>query len=57
MQVKDLLEALKGIDPSTPLVVSGLKCEEYAIEGVYYDGHGAVSIDITTNEGESNADY
>jgi hypothetical protein len=57
MQVKDLLEALKGIDPSTPLVVSGLKCEEYAIEGVYYDGHGAVSIDITTNEGESNANY
>lgn len=56
MQVKDLLKALEGIDPSTPLIVSGLKCEEYAIEGVYYDGQGAVSIDITTNEGENHAD-
>ena len=53
MTIGELLEALDGIDPSTPVIVSGLKCEEYAIEGIYYDGQGAVSIDITTNQGET----
>jgi hypothetical protein len=52
MTIGELLEALDGIDPSTPLVVSGLKCEEYAIEGIYHDGQGAVSIDINTDTGE-----
>jgi hypothetical protein len=54
MTIGELLESLKGIDPSTPVFISGSFCEGYDITGVYYDGQGTVSIDIeTTNEGES----
>ena len=54
MTIGELLEALDGIDPSTPVFVSGSFCEGYDIAGVYYDGQGAVSIDIeTTDEGET----
>lgn len=50
MTVGDLLDALDGIDKTTPIRVCASFHEHYSIEGVYYDGQGDVEFELTTIE-------
>ena len=50
MSVGDLLDALDGIDKTTPIRVTLSYHKHYGIEGIYYDGRGDVEIDLTEIE-------
>lgn len=46
MNVGELIDALEGIDKTTPIRVCASFHEHYGIEGVYFDGQGDVEIDV-----------
>jgi hypothetical protein len=50
MNVGDLLEALEGIDKTTPIRITSSFHNHYGIEGVYFDGQGDVEIDVISIE-------
>lgn len=50
MNVGDLVDALEGIDRTTPVRITLSFHKHYGIEGVYYDGRGDVEIDVVKIE-------
>lgn len=50
MNVGDLIDALEGIDRTTPVRITLSYFKHYGIEGVYYDGRGDVEIETTEIE-------
>ena len=50
MTVGELIDALDGIDKTTPIRVTLSYFKHYGIECVYYDGRGDVEMDLTQIE-------